>query len=64
MTDLVKIYLEEKVVRLMGQVCQVHSFKVNLLSKPKKKSGFCFEMGEKYYILSDSNIGFESVDWI
>jgi len=31
MTDIEKIYLEEKVVHLMGQVCKVHSFKVNLL---------------------------------
>jgi hypothetical protein len=33
MLDLEEIYLEEKVVYLvMGQVCHVHSFKVNLVS--------------------------------
>jgi hypothetical protein len=40
--DLEKIYLDEKVVHLMEQDCHVHSFKVNLLSKPQLggESGF------------------------
>jgi hypothetical protein len=49
MTDLEKMFLDAKVVHLMGQEGHVHSLKANLLSKPqeKKKSGFCVEMGEK-----------------